>query len=77
MNSCNRRLVALGVQSERVLALCLARVEAEHIPVTAVNSLLHFLLAVDHAALDGVHLARSVADDRATGRDKPQPRQWP
>lgn len=54
----------LGLEDERILALSLqCRVEAEHIPVTAVNSLLHFLLAVGHAALDGVHLTGSVTDD--------------
>src|SRR5699024_206570 len=38
-------------------------IEAEHVPVAAIHSLLHFLLAVGPAALDGVHLAGSIADD--------------
>ena len=38
-------------------------VEAEQVPVAAVHGLLHFLLAVHHAALDAVHLAGAVADD--------------
>ena len=59
----------LAVDGEGVLALCLeCRVEAEHIPVTALDSSLHFLLAVDHAALDGVHLAGSVGDDYRRAR---------
>ena len=53
---------SLGIQRE-LLGLE-SRVEAEHIPVTAVHSLLHFLLAVHHAALDGVHLARGIANDQ-------------
>ena len=51
---------SLGVQRELLLR---SRVEAEHIPVAAVNSFFHFLLAVLHTALDGVHLARCIADD--------------
>ncbi len=51
----------LGVERELLLG---GRVEAEHVPVTAVDSLLHFLLAVGHAALDGVHLAGCVANDQ-------------
>ena len=54
----------LAVDRERVLALCLeSGVEAEHIPVTAVNSFSHLILAVDHTALDGVHLAGCIGDD--------------
>ena len=54
---------SLAVQGEWVLALCLqSRVEAEHIPVAAVNSAFHLFLAVGHAALDRVHLTWSVAD---------------
>jgi hypothetical protein len=52
----------LAVQRELLAALG-GGVEAEHVPVAAVDSLLHFLLAVGHAALDGVHLAGCVADD--------------
>ena len=37
--------------------------QAEQVPVAAVHGLLHLLLAVHHAALDGVHLAGGVADD--------------
>ena len=55
---------SLAVGLEGVLALCLkGRVVAEHIPVAAVNSLLHFCLTVLHAALDGVHLTGCIADD--------------
>ena len=39
-------------------------IEAEQVPVTAVNSFLHLSLAVHHATLDGVHLTGSVADDQ-------------
>src|SRR5699024_639332 len=54
---------SLAVQGEWVLALCLqSRIEAEHIPVAAVNSAFHLFLAVGHAALDRVHLTWSVAD---------------
>ena len=38
-------------------------VEAEQVPVAALDGLLHLSLAVGHAALDAVHLAGSVADD--------------
>ena len=56
---------SLGVDGKRILALCLSLgIEAEHMPVACVDSLLHLDLAVLHAALlDAVHLAGSVADD--------------
>ena len=44
------------------------RVEAEQVPVAAVDSLLHLGLAVGHTALDGVHLARGIADDEGRSR---------
>jgi len=55
-------LGSLGVQSK--LAGLLGGIEAEQIPVAALNSLLHFSLAVHHTALNGVHLTGSVADDQ-------------
>ena len=54
---------SLGIQHE-LLARLGGGVEAEQVPIAALNGLLHFLLAVDHAALDGVHLAGGVADDQ-------------
>ena len=46
-------VASLGGQGERVLALGLGSgVEAEQVPVTGSNSLLHLVLAVGHAALD-------------------------
>ena len=55
----------LGIQREGVLALRLiGGVEAEQVPVAALHGLLHLALAVGHAALDGVHLAGSVADNQ-------------
>ena len=50
----------LGIKSE--LLLC-SWVISEQVPVTAVNSLLHFLLTVGHTTLDGVHFTRSITDD--------------
>ena len=52
----------LGIERE-LLAGSSGGIEPEQVPVAALDSLLHFLLAVDHAALDGVHLAGAVADD--------------
>ena len=58
----------LAVQREGILALgSQSGIEAEQVPVTAVNGLLHFLLAVHHAALDAVHLAGGVAIPLAVG----------
>ena len=51
----------LGVQGELLVAA--VGIVAEQVPVAAVHGFLHFLLAVHHAALDGVHLAGAVADD--------------
>ena len=54
----------LGVEGELLAGLGRG-VEAEEVPVTSVDSLLHLFLAVHHAALgDGVHLAGAVADDQ-------------
>ncbi len=50
----------LAVESEGLLCV---RIESEQIPVTALDSLLHLLLAVLHTALDAVHLAGGVSDD--------------
>src|SRR5699024_5885641 len=56
---------SFAVQSEWVLAFSLQRwVEAEQVPVTAINSTFHLVLAVGHAALDGVHLTWSIADNQ-------------
>ena len=52
-------------------------VEAEQVPVAALDGLLHLGLAVGHAALDAVHLAGSIADDQGRDRDRPQPPEWP
>src|SRR5699024_3126802 len=57
-------VAGLGGEGEGVLALGLeSRVEGEQVPVTGLDSLLHLVLAVGHAALDTVQLAGSVADD--------------
>ena len=50
----------LGVEGELLLG---SGVEAEQVPVAALDGLLHLSLAVGHAALDAVHLAGSIADD--------------
>ena len=69
----------LAVTARRLLAvegeglLCVG-VEAEQIPVAALDSLVHFLLAVGHAALDAVHLAGGVGDDE--GRALVRLRLW-
>src|SRR5699024_10051065 len=57
-------IAGLGGQGERVLALSLeGRVEGEEVPVAGLDSLLHLVLAVGHAALDAVQFAGRVADD--------------
>ena len=54
----------LGVQNKGGLAfLQVVGVEPEQVPVAAGHSLLHLILAVHHAALDGVHLTGGVAND--------------
>ena len=57
--------VAIGrcLAVERELLLGQSRVVAEEIPVTALDGLVHFFLAVLHAALDAVHLARCIGND--------------
>ena len=54
---------SLGIQDE-LLAGFSSGVEAEGVPVAALDSLLHLILAVHHAALDGVHFAGAVSDDQ-------------
>ena len=51
----------LGIHNE--LVGLSSGVEAEQVPVAALDGLLHLSLAVGHAALDAVHLAGSIADD--------------
>ncbi len=54
----------LGIYGKRILSFCLKRrIVTEHLPISGVNRLLHFTLAVGHTALKPMHFAGSVTDN--------------